>query len=354
MTSGTSTFCVASVGIIICGVDVFNYLDTERSRNVSLSQSASQDEKLVWRLLNKSGQVLTVIDIACLTGTDLAKHKGRDKASITESHLWNHIPDTVYESWNTQPIIAGSDSKNNGDSSELFSDIDSIRDDVNHNPELASSLMEMDLSDSGDIHTDYKGKAKQTHTAALSPDESPTNQRVAVKRLKSEMTTTISRLLPLESPPSLSQLSVPSAPAACTTFPELSYPVMIVSDLTGVNPRVRRPQPAPADYPYRSTQGSLGVRVIQGSCMGNGYHGVETRASHCAILQFSLGSTWHELVASLSFPRNAQLVCIPFPRFTMYMRARFPALERPIAPATRKHPSTVHQVPYASALHDSA
>ncbi|KAG2052898.1 hypothetical protein BDR06DRAFT_1009030 [Suillus hirtellus] len=298
VTSRTSTFCVASVGMIICGVDrhgvirvpkapskngmnkiqamknhgcyvdeqatfhhdwsysritqllcklfpkVFNYLDTERSRNVSSSQSAGQDEKLVWRLLNKSGQVLTVVDIACPTGTDLAKHKGWDKASITESHLWfvtrNRIPDTVYESWNTQPIIAGSDSEGDGDSSELFSNIDSIRDDVDHNPKLASSLMEMDLSNSGDIHMDYKGKgkmgilktpmvnAKRTHTAALSPDESPTNQRVAVKRLKSE-TATISRLLPLESPPSLSQLSVPSAPAACATFPELSHPVTIVS-----------------------------------------------------------------------------------------------------------------------------
>lgn len=64
----------------------------------------------------------------------------------------------MYESWNSQPIIAGSDSEGDGDSSELFSDIDSIRDDVDHNPELASSLMEMDLSDSGDIHADYKGK----------------------------------------------------------------------------------------------------------------------------------------------------------------------------------------------------
>ncbi|KAG2083329.1 uncharacterized protein F5147DRAFT_660197 [Suillus discolor] len=45
-----------------------------------------------------------------------------------------------------------------------------------------------------------------------------------------------------------------------------------------------------------------------------------------------------------SFP--VQLARVPFPRFTMYMRARFPALERPIAPAIRKHPSTVHQVPY--------
>ncbi|KAG1802335.1 hypothetical protein EV424DRAFT_1474690 [Suillus variegatus] len=32
-----------------------------------------------------------------------------------------------------------------------------------------------------------------------------------------------------------------------------------------------------------------------------------------------------------------------FPCFTIYMRARFPMLERPIAPAIQKHPSTVHQ-----------
>ncbi|KAG2138164.1 hypothetical protein BD769DRAFT_1320828, partial [Suillus cothurnatus] len=60
---------------------VFDYLDMERSRNASSSQSAGQDEKPVWRLLNKSGQVLTVVDIVCPTGTDLAKHKGQDKAS---------------------------------------------------------------------------------------------------------------------------------------------------------------------------------------------------------------------------------------------------------------------------------
>ncbi|KAG1865687.1 hypothetical protein C8R48DRAFT_772684 [Suillus tomentosus] len=36
----------------------------------------------------------------------------------------------------------------------------------------------------------------------------------------------------------------------------------------------------------------------------------------------------------------------PFPRFAMYMRVCVPALERPIAPAIQKHPSTVHQAPY--------
>jgi hypothetical protein len=54
---------------------------------------------------------------------------------------------------NTQPIVAGSDSEGDCNSSEveLFLDVD------NHNPELVSSLMEMELSDSGDNH-DRKGK----------------------------------------------------------------------------------------------------------------------------------------------------------------------------------------------------
>jgi hypothetical protein len=73
----------------------------------------------------------------------------------------NRIPDRVYESWNTQPVIVGSDSEADDDGSEmeLLSD-DSIGDDANHNPELASSLMEMELSDSGDFLADYKGKGK--------------------------------------------------------------------------------------------------------------------------------------------------------------------------------------------------
>jgi len=67
---------------------VFHYLDAERHRTVSSSQSAGQEEKPLWRLLNKTGQTLTVVDIAFPTGMDLAKHKGRDKASVAECHLW--------------------------------------------------------------------------------------------------------------------------------------------------------------------------------------------------------------------------------------------------------------------------
>ncbi|KAG1798547.1 uncharacterized protein HD556DRAFT_1440253 [Suillus plorans] len=41
--------------------------------------------------------------------------------------------------------------------------------------------------------------------------------------------------------------------------------------------------------------------------------------------------------------RATRAMRAPFPRFMMYTRARFPALDRPIAQAFRKHPSTVHQ-----------
>ncbi|KAG1798285.1 uncharacterized protein HD556DRAFT_1464070 [Suillus plorans] len=44
--------------------------------------------------------------------------------------------------------------------------------------------------------------------------------------------------------------------------------------------------------------------------------------------------------------RATRAMRAPFPRFMMYTRARFPALDRPIAQAFRKHPSTVHQALY--------
>ncbi|KAG2067600.1 hypothetical protein BDR04DRAFT_1212119 [Suillus decipiens] len=198
---------------------------------------------------------------------NLGKHQGLDKASVTESHLWfGTIFQTLYESWNTQPIIAGSDSEGDADSSEaeLLSGMDSIRDDADHNPKLASSLMEMELSDSGDIHANYKGKglsilktpmvnAKWTCTA-LSPDESLKNQRVPVKRLKSETATAVSHFISLQST-SLSQLSIPSIPAAYASCLELSHPVMTVSPqsddpfaLATVNPWESEYAIRPIDY----------------------------------------------------------------------------------------------------------
>ncbi|KAG1802803.1 uncharacterized protein HD556DRAFT_1304069 [Suillus plorans] len=59
------------------------------------------------------------------------------------------------------------------------------------------------------------------------------------------------------------------------------------------------------------------------------------------------------VVANPLFQYEAQLsratrnMCAHFLCFTMYMHTRFPALERPIAPAIQTHPSTVHQVLYS-------
>jgi len=66
---------------------VFEYLDAEDSKQAQ-AVGSSQERKPLWRLLNKTGQSLVTVDIAFPTGVDLAKHKGREKASITESHLW--------------------------------------------------------------------------------------------------------------------------------------------------------------------------------------------------------------------------------------------------------------------------
>ncbi|OJA13124.1 hypothetical protein AZE42_07522 [Rhizopogon vesiculosus] len=71
-----------------------------------------------------------------------------------------HIPDAEYESWNTQPIVAGSDPEHDGDNSEVepLSEVDSIGNDADHNPELASSLMKLELSDSEQMLATEKAK----------------------------------------------------------------------------------------------------------------------------------------------------------------------------------------------------
>ncbi|KAG1722194.1 hypothetical protein EDB19DRAFT_1916807 [Suillus lakei] len=177
---------------------VFNYLDTQVEKQ-TLQPRSTHEEKPVWCLLNKTGQVLMVVDIAFPTGNDLAKHKGRDKASVNKCHLWfvtrNQIPDNVYESWNTQPIIAGSDSKCDC-SDALLSDTDSLDNSVvdKSNNELASSLMELDLTDVEVKDSDPKGKMKARSPKrtnrmkrVLSPDQSPSDaMRVVQKKLKKE------------------------------------------------------------------------------------------------------------------------------------------------------------------------
>ncbi|KAG2336493.1 hypothetical protein BDR05DRAFT_1005821 [Suillus weaverae] len=104
----------------------------------------------------------------------------------------NWIPDDIYKSWNTQPVIAGSDSKHDG-SDQLFSDMDSSAADKSDN-KLASSLMELDLTDVKVKDLNPKGKMKARTPKCtnhmkrvLSPDESsPDTKQAAQKKHKKE------------------------------------------------------------------------------------------------------------------------------------------------------------------------
>ncbi|KAG2357105.1 hypothetical protein BDR07DRAFT_1380351 [Suillus spraguei] len=112
----------------------------------------------------------------------------------------NRIPDDVYESWNTQPVIAGSDSKHDG-SDQLLSDTDSSAIDKSDN-EIASSLMELDLTDGEVKDSDPKGKMKARSPKStnctkrvLSPDESPSDTKQgAQKKVKKETVSFRSRV----------------------------------------------------------------------------------------------------------------------------------------------------------------
>ncbi|KAG1844109.1 hypothetical protein C8R48DRAFT_818693 [Suillus tomentosus] len=175
---------------------VFDFLDIPVEKRPSAPSRSSawltQDEKPIWRLLNKSGQTLTVVDVAFPTGTDLMKHKGRDKASVITR---NRIPDNVYELWNTQPVVAGSDSEHDDCSDVLLSDVDSLNDLFisKSDNELASSLMELELTDAEAEDPKGKGKMKvvspkrtnmkRTRTV-LSPEQSPSEVQRAIRKKK--------------------------------------------------------------------------------------------------------------------------------------------------------------------------
>ncbi|KAG1855820.1 hypothetical protein C8R48DRAFT_776189 [Suillus tomentosus] len=228
-TSSTATagnmFHVASVAMLTCGVNrhgfirvskapskngrneiqamknhgcyleqqfiVFEHLDIQGKKQQQFwSTSSSHDEKPVWQLLNKSGQTLVVVDIGFPTGNDLVKHKGRDKASVSDCHLWfvmrNQIPDDIYESWNTQPIVAGSDSKHDdcSDCEVLFSDTDSLDDSVGNKSdnELVSALMELDMTSETEVK-DLIGKGKMKAAPARSPARSRNGKSLFMMRV---------------------------------------------------------------------------------------------------------------------------------------------------------------------------
>ncbi|KAI6114314.1 hypothetical protein F5141DRAFT_1062756 [Pisolithus sp. B1] len=73
--------------------------------------------QLDWQVLNYSqGHNFSVVQESFPTGHTLSTFKGCAKAGATDSHLWlvtrNPIPDTVFDSWNTQMLIVGTDNEN--------------------------------------------------------------------------------------------------------------------------------------------------------------------------------------------------------------------------------------------------
>ncbi|KAI9569189.1 hypothetical protein HD554DRAFT_2038365 [Boletus coccyginus] len=86
LTSGT-TFHIRSVGMLTCRLD--------------------------WQLLQHYAKAFKIIKILKLNGMHLFENKGCSKAAIDTSHLWFtmrwQVPNHVYETWNTKPIILESD-----------------------------------------------------------------------------------------------------------------------------------------------------------------------------------------------------------------------------------------------------
>ncbi|KAI6114825.1 hypothetical protein EDD16DRAFT_1709070 [Pisolithus croceorrhizus] len=67
-----------------------------------------------WRLLMCHQGLFSIVQVVQPNGSTLLENKGRGKVGIAESTLWfasqKAVPDDIYESWNTEPVVVGSDS----------------------------------------------------------------------------------------------------------------------------------------------------------------------------------------------------------------------------------------------------
>ncbi|KAG1863029.1 hypothetical protein F4604DRAFT_1929212 [Suillus subluteus] len=184
--TGANTFCVASIALLTCGVD--------RNGLIRAPKAPSKNGRNEIQAMKNRGCYLDwpeqfIID----SGWSYHKitsqlqswfPKGRDKASVSECHLWfvtwNRIPDDIYESWNTQPVIAGSDSEHDDCSDVLLSDVDSLNDSFisKSDNELASSLMELELTDA-EVE-DPKGKGKMKVVSPKRTNKSANDVQAAI------------------------------------------------------------------------------------------------------------------------------------------------------------------------------
>jgi hypothetical protein len=173
---------------------VFDALDRKPGKRTSTSTLSSRLPD--WRLLTRTGSTFNIVEVVEPNGSTLYENKGRNKACIAESQLWfvtrNRIAQATYDSWNTQPTIAGSDTDNSLYDSDvvIFSDDDADEFDN----KLTSSMIRLDLDEDIEVGNKGKGKAGKTKTpdrshakrsrVMLSPESPSQSEPTAPKKIK--------------------------------------------------------------------------------------------------------------------------------------------------------------------------
>ncbi|KAI6142197.1 hypothetical protein BKA82DRAFT_34562 [Pisolithus tinctorius] len=152
---------------------VFDYFDKNPSQkgNRSALLSVTPD----WQLLTINHCSFLIVKVAQPNGSTLYENKGCGKACIV---VWT-IPDDIYELWNTEPLVLGSNSEVDSDASgDSFHGTEIIcLSNHNHNGsgsnidvKLSSSMIELDLH-CGDDHIIAKvmdkGKGIEKHHLIL-------------------------------------------------------------------------------------------------------------------------------------------------------------------------------------------
>ncbi|KAN0094640.1 hypothetical protein V8E55_002927 [Tylopilus felleus] len=168
---------------------VFAYLDSVRTRTRTSSKSlhhttATHPE---WLVLVRSGSQFSLVEVTEPNGSTLFENKGRCKASVADSMLWfvtrKAVSDNVYNSWNKEPIIVGSDSESEIESPGMGDqkdpdDIISIHDTTNHDSsdidiKLTSSMLDLKLYQDPGVASKDKGKGMDKSTDPVTPPQKP-------------------------------------------------------------------------------------------------------------------------------------------------------------------------------------
>ncbi|KAI6100989.1 hypothetical protein EV401DRAFT_2080530 [Pisolithus croceorrhizus] len=95
----SSIFHISSVTMVVCGID----------KDSNLKHLKAPGGKTYF-----SEGLFSIVQVVQPNGSTLLENKVHGKAGIVESTLWfasqKAVPDDIYESWNTEPVVMGSDS----------------------------------------------------------------------------------------------------------------------------------------------------------------------------------------------------------------------------------------------------